>query len=138
MNGEALAEVGTLTNSGELLGRENVEDVAKAGCEDGSFALVDHGAHIWSLSVGTHGWEPHVHERKAKPEMIPLAAQLRPGKNSIQQMEGCSPKLPLGPDTEILQYEPYAYLVGGIVQAKGTSRQTADEIASKHALWLRG
>lgn len=78
LNGEAFAKFGTLTDSGKLLGRENVEDVAETGCEDGRLALVDHRAHIWPLSVGVRGWEPHVYEREAKPETVPSAQRNTP------------------------------------------------------------
>ena len=107
--GEAFAERGALADARELLGRVDLEDVAKDRGEDGRLADVD-GA-VARLARSTN-----IDKREAQPGTCKLASVSRHQTRG----SGDVPEAALSADAKILQNKPDADLVLGILKAEST------------------
>ena len=120
--GKAFAERCALADTRELLGRIDLEDVAKDRGEDGRLADVDRAVARLARSTDID-----------KGEAQPGACKLASVSRHQTRGDGNVPKAALGTDAKVLQNKPDADLVLGILEAESTGSQTPDEVPGKHA-----
>lgn len=65
LRSEAFAQPGALANTGELLGRVHLEDVAEARGEDRRLPSVDNGAGVALLGAWRCGRRPNIDKRES-------------------------------------------------------------------------
>ena len=120
--GKAFAERRALADARELLGRVDLEDVAKDRSEDGRLADVDRAVARLARSAD-------IDKGEAQPGACRLALVSR------QQTRGDKnvPEAALGADAQVLQNKPDTDLVLGILKTESTGSQTPNEVSGKHA-----
>ncbi len=120
--GKAFAERCALADARELLGRVDLENVAKDGGEDGRLADVDR-------AVARLARRTDIDKGEAQPEARKLASVLRHQTRDKEDV----PEAALGADAKILQNKPDADLVLGVLKTESTGSQTPDEVPGEHA-----